>query len=838
MNVETCRGLVDAAGHEIPLRNVEMIGEVLGGSLCMRLRQHYENTESRAIEALYTFPVPSEATITGFAMTSGERSLQATVEEREEAFARYTRAIEAGDGAALLDQERENVFSASVGNLLPGRTAVIEIEYVQPLHASEGALRVVLPTLVAPRYVPGSAHGDRTAHGTAEPTDRVPDADRISPAIGPADYTASLQLSIASSAPLEVESPSHALAVTATATGAHVQFAPAAVPLDRDIVISVLGADAGELTSVVTHRSGDAGYVLISHVVDLTADRLTVKPARGLDVVFVLDRSGSMAGASIEEARRALRLCLRQLREGDHFAIIAFDDRQETFRKELVPFTQKTLQDADTWISELSARGGTELLAPVLRSLALAGRGQSEGRRARVILLTDGQVANEDEISAAVFSQSTSIPIHGFGIGTNVSDALLLRLAEHTRGGVEFIHPGEPIDEKVVATFARAIAPRVQNVSAKWNGIEVERSAPSSLPELIDGEPWTVCGRYAAAGTGSLELRGDVEGERWYLKIPIALPENASAPTLPKLWAAARIRDLEREWISGKHAPRAKAEIIALGIEHAIASRFTSFVVTENRPEEERNDTAPLVRPIPVHAPAGWAMFQPRERTVLLGGVLPSRMPRRAPESRPMAPMMAGPATMRTRLAAAPAESSPAMPLARASARLAEPVDGVRGDMYANAYAFRSTDDVHENRGHSPARDAVFEIFAAQGAAGLWEAPESESESAESAARDPELRQLRATTDALFALLRLGIDASHPQHGPLIRKALTSLAPLAARLAGQLGERALSIAWLIATGPRTRRMIREAIERAAMPALLAQLGDERTLRAHVLSTPA
>ena len=133
--------------HAVPLLGVEVRAEVMAGHSRAVVRQRYRNDEVRPVEAVYTFPLPTRGAVTGFAMTVNGRSLVGEVQEREEAFRQYDDALSAGHGGALLEQERPNVFTANVGNLLPGEETVIEIEYTEPLSAEEGAVRWSLPTL-------------------------------------------------------------------------------------------------------------------------------------------------------------------------------------------------------------------------------------------------------------------------------------------------------------------------------------------------------------------------------------------------------------------------------------------------------------------------------------------------------------------------------------------------------------------------------------------------------------------------------------------------------------------------------------------------------------------
>lgn len=802
-------GLESVDGKKIPLRGVDVSGEVIGGTARVRVRQKYENVEQKPIEAIYTFPLPTEGTLVGFRMECDGRRIDGVVKEREEAFRAYDDATLAGHGAALVEQERANVFTASVGNLLPGETTVVEVEYVQRLHANEGALRVMIPTLVAPRYIPGAPSGDRTGHGAADPTDRVPDADRISPKIADVDYRVALDLTLHVGERAEVSSPSHKIETRRDGDRVHVSFEGA--ELDRDIVILAEGTADAPLQSVVAHKKGDIGTVCFSRVVDLFDPN--AKPAP-LNVVFVLDRSGSMGGLSIEEARKALRLCLRQLREGDRFSIIAFDDREEVFKNEPVPFTQKTLEQADKWIASIDARGGTELLRPMKHAVEQAGDGV-------VVLLTDGQVGNEDEILAAVMEARRKSRIYAFGIGTNVSDALLAQLARRTGGAVEQIHPGERIDEKVVATFSRAIAPRVTDVRVKWSGVEVDDVAPTELPDLVDGEAWVLFARYRNPGIGRLELRGTHRNEPWLLEVPLELPNEADAPAIEKFWAAERVRDLESIEVEGRRQKTMKARIVEIAVAHQIASRHTSFVAIETRTGDRRVPGTPEARAIPVNAPAGWAMFERPQfemtRQRFVGSAMPTAGAMPPPMAAPMAPRA---------MAAAPKRSAPGL-LSRAARAVGGMFEGGAPPPppapAAMAVPMPELDDFEEERAERKP-DAAFAIFSRQLASGLFDDGGNEPE---------DVRLVASTTRALVAMLREDIDASHPLHGELVRKAITALLPLIGKLANRdLAQRALATAWIAASGKRTRALV-EASARAAN--LTLATGDEGALRANVLT---
>lgn len=859
-----CSILCSPEGNPIPLMGVSIAGEVFGAQARLVVRQRYRNKEPRPIEAIYTFPLPSDAVLVGFAMECEGRRLEGQVKEREEAFQAYDDAVTAGHGAALLDQERRNVFTASVGNLLPGEETVIEVVYVQRLGADEGALRLMIPTLVAPRYMPGAPQGDRTGHGVSGPTDKVPDADRISPQIGAVSYGLSMDIVFDIGRDVAIESPSHDIQVTLEGKlRQRVTLRGEAVPLDRDLILLASGAEGVQAGVVAERRPGQDGTFALTVVPDLF-DRASRAPAR--DVVFVVDTSGSMAGPSIEQARSALRLCLRHLAEGDRFQIISFSNTFTRFMNEMVPFTQRTLEQADTWVARLNASGGTEMLAPLLA--AVADLGQRERPRSRiVVLLTDGQVGNEAEILSRVGDAAAGVRLYTFGIGTNVSDMLLRDLARRTGGGAEFIYPGERIDEKVTAQFARATAERVEEVSLRFSGIDAGELAPSELPALIDGEPWVVYGRYSEPGIGRAELRGVLRGERFFLEVPVELPSEADRSGLSALWAAARIRELEdaETQLNGRRAEANKKRIAALSVEHGVASKYASFVVVEKRTGDRRAHGQPEARPVPVHGPAGWGRGAqdpddgPVMRTragvvkpVMAQAMLASRTIARAPS------LVASPPPPPMRVSAPAGFASPPVPRSPAPGSsplraMGEVVRGAMGRLFGDGEASEggsvsapssivAESPYEETRPATPSalrasgppssRQAtpqvdVTALLERQLANGLWDG-----------ASDSDAARLLATARALASCHAAQIDTAHPTFGAQIRKAVEAVCRVAADLAQKGGSEqaltaALTAAFLVASGRRLRAQVSATIQgsaSAAVQALAAELTDSDAAR--------
>jgi len=471
--------------------------------------------------------------------------------------------------------------------------------------------------------------------------------------------------------------------------------------------------------------------------------------------------------------------------------VIAFSSGFTPFRPEPAAFTEASLRDADRFLDALAANGGTEMLEPLLTAVRQAPDGV-------VVLLTDGQVGNEDEILRRVLEERRGARVFSFGIGTNVSDALLTGLARQTGGAVESIYPGERIDEKVVAQFARATAERVRAVSLSWQGVSVGETAPAEPPALVDGEPWVLAGRYEQPGEGSLELKGIRRGRPFAMTVPVVLPARQERPHLAKLWAKERVDDLLAAQLVGRRAQAMKERILALALEHGIATPYTSFLVVETRTGARRAAGQPETRFVPVSIPYGWDMFAGAGTRT---GGLPAGVTVAGMVAAASAPVMARDISMRP-----PAPGRPAGILggllgkrtgsgekARAAASPNSMAASVPPPRPRAAAAFPSQPS-------APA-DPVLELLSRQLASGLWDG-------------------VAGTVTALLALSEAGITVRHRLHGPQVEKAVDALL-----LDAALAERALLALWLVTAGRSRKRVVEAAAARGvALPA------DEVTVR--------
>ncbi len=461
-------GLFTTEAVPVPLAGVSIEADIT--TFCARVvvTQRYVNRESTPIEATYVFPLDEGAAVCGFEAIIDGTLVVGEVKEKEEAFRMYDDAMERGDGAFLLDEERPDVFQASIGNLPPGKEVLVKLTYVTELVCSETGLRFTIPTTVSPRYAPAE---DRIGVGR-------PDADALNPPRAwNVPYGMQLSVKLAMGGTISrIESPSHPVSVTMNGRQATVALSSRDAALDRDFVLSVDAEGLDAPLAWIERDDDGAGAIAVAFVPKLSSGST---PG---DVTFVVDRSGSMQGTSIEEVRNALQLCLRSMIPGCRFNIVGFGDTYEFLFPESRSYDEASLAEASRHVAALEANlGGTEML-PALKFILEQRTGHTLPRQ--IVVLTDGEVTNTDAVLALAKSHAAHARIFTFGIGAGASHHLVNGLARAGRGTAEFIFPGERIEPKVVRQLERLLSPALTDVRIDWGGVEVT-PATSALPPVL-----------------------------------------------------------------------------------------------------------------------------------------------------------------------------------------------------------------------------------------------------------------------------------------------------------------------------------------------------------------
>ena len=568
-----------------PLKHTDVKAEISGFISRVVVTQQFENPFKQKIEAVYTFPLPQNAAVDDMTMTVGERTIRGKILPREEAQAVYDAAKSSGKVASLLDQERPNIFTQSVANILPGEQIKITISYVETLNYVNGAYEFVFPMVVGPRYVPGTPTGQTQGNGFAPDTDRVPDASRITPNAPPpamrSGHDISLDVSLDAGLILDdIGSKTHEVNIQRPDPHtARLHLREGATIPNKDFVLRYDVAGKTIQDALITHRSEKGGYFTL---ILQPPDRVTAEDVRPKELVFVLDTSGSMQGFPIEKAKETMKLALDNLYPSDTFNLITFAGDTEILFPKPVPATRANLNKAQAFLNSRSGGGGTEMMTAIRAALEPS---DDQSHIRIVCFMTDGYVGNDMEIISEV-QKHANARVFSFGIGSSVNRFLLDKMAEAGRGEVEYVALNDDGSAAARHFHERVRNPLLTDISIDWNNLPVADVYPQRIPDLFGAKPLILTGRFTSASRGTIRLKGKMGGSDFVREIPVELPETmALHDVLAPLWARARVDNLMNQDYAGAQSGNMKTElkdtITQLGIEYRLMTQFTSFVAVE-----------------------------------------------------------------------------------------------------------------------------------------------------------------------------------------------------------------------------------------------------------------
>lgn len=617
----------------VPLRHTDIKTEISGFVARISLTQEFENVLPNAIEAIYVFPLPHDSAVDGMTMVVGDREIKAVIKEREEARKVYEAAKNSGHTAALLDQERPNIFTQSVANIPPNSKVEVTLSVIELLKYEAGTYEFAFPLVVGPRYIPGNPGGAAKLdgnpagmqdvalktgtddqRGTMPDTDKVPDASKISPPVAgvhTSDPHAGHDVSIAVNLTAgmyvtDVDSTSHKISSERTGPDSfHVQLADDAVLPNKDFILKYKVAGPGISDAVLTHADQSGGYfTLILQPPEKVPDDAVVPR----ELIFVLDTSGSMWGFPLEMAKKTIARALDNLRPEETFNLITFSGDTRILFPEAVPATPENIKAAKTVLAGAYGSGGTEMMKAIRTALgddAGAGKpvtGPTPPLRV-VCFMTDGYVGDDAEIVAAV-QKHPEARVFAFGIGTAVNRFLLTKMSEEGHGEVEFVTRPDEAQAAADRFYERVHSPVLTNISLDWSGLPVADVYPAQVPDLFSAKPIIVTGRYTQAAKGTLVIHGTRAGGAFTREVAVDFPaENSSHAALEKIWARKKVEDLmSQDWMGIQQGQsKHKAEIIAVGLKHSLATQYTSFVAVETKTVVQ--DGKPVRIEVPVELP-------------------------------------------------------------------------------------------------------------------------------------------------------------------------------------------------------------------------------------------
>jgi Ca-activated chloride channel family protein len=591
------RGLKQADTMPAVRLGTDMNVTVTGSIARVRVTQAFRNTSDTWMEATYLYPLPEDGAVDSLKMVVGQRVILGRIEKRDAARAIYEKAKASGQKAGLVEQQRPNMFTTNVANVGPGETVLISIEYQAPVTLANGTYALRLPLVVGPRYTPPHALTSAAAITDAYAVTSAPVMNpKAGLTLNPTSITVHLQPGFETA---NLISPYHRIAVTGRGDDRTITLAAGAVPADRDFELDWRSASANPSLGLFREKTAGGDYVMAT--ITPPADLSNV-PAPPREMVFVIDNSGSMGGASMDEAKASLIHALATLRPQDHFNIIRFDDTMTQLFDHSVAATPDQVALATRFARKLEANGGTEML-PALRA-ALKDAAASGGPAAlrQIIFLTDGEVSNEQEMMAALGQDGGRSHVFFVGIGSAPNDHLMSRMATIGRGAYTHVGTSEEVAAKMMPLLDILGHPAMQNLAVKVAGGTLDLT-PKTLPDIYAGQPLVLVGRTDRL-SGTITVSGTIGTRPWAQTVDLA--KAADSPAVAKLWARRRIDDIEADRALGKMADKAADDAVAdIGLNSGLVTSQTSLVAIDATPS--RPAGAGLSREdLPINLPAGW----------------------------------------------------------------------------------------------------------------------------------------------------------------------------------------------------------------------------------------
>ncbi len=532
------------------------------------VEQEFRNPGGRRLEGTYLFPLPGGASIDRFAMDVNGKMMEAELLPADQARALYEQIVRQARDPALLEYAGRGAIRVRIFPIEPGARKQVRIRYTQLLRDDAGVVEYVYPL--------------NTEKFSAAPLREV-----------------SVRVAVDGTLPLKsVYCPSHDAEIRRDGERRAVvgwEERDAWPDTDFKLILS-RERKAVALNLLASRRPGEDGWFLLLASAGLAAQDGGVQPK---DICFVLDTSGSMAGAKLEQAKKALRFCLANLNPGDRFQLIRFSTEAEPLFPAPLPADRASLERAEAFVGGLRPIGGTAVGEALRLALAPAGTGGTSGRPYLVIFLTDGLPTvgetAEEPLVAQARRAAGAARVFPFGIGTDVNTHLLDRIAEATRGAGRYVLPDEDIEVKVSAFYTRIREPVLGDLTLDFGGpgIRVTQVLPGRLPDLFNGDMLAVFGRYSGSGPATATLRGTFAGRRREFSAEVLFPRDEPGNGfIARLWAVRRVGWLLDEIRLGGESAELREEVIGLARAFGVVTPYTAYLILED--EARRNVPASL----------------------------------------------------------------------------------------------------------------------------------------------------------------------------------------------------------------------------------------------------
>ncbi|MCB2354507.1 VIT and vWA domain-containing protein [Clostridium estertheticum] len=553
-------------GHKnnIILKEVNIKGNLCGEFAEYTIDHVYENKGSNDVEAIYTFPVPDGAVISGFEAVLGGRTIKGLIQDKEEANKIYENFKNNDNNTFLLEEFRDNIIRIVIGKIISNEVVQIKVSYIEELSYENRNLKLIIPTIITPINLSKEKELLTCENGIINEGD---------------DYKFTLSLLVESLTKLEFKCSSHKLKVEYEENNLYkVTLAGQNQRMDEDLEIILEEQEKVETTGMIyEYPRENKGILYLRFIPEIEIDQIT----SGENYIFLLDISESMGGDKLTEGKNALQLCLRNLAVGDTFNIVAFGDKLHYFSKEIkVDFNEENLSTASKWIKELFA----EKDAVIFDAIKYALLDKDDKEENIIFLFTDDVVYDEKEILDFVEENIKESRIFPFGINTSVNSYFINKLARISYGAAEVINPDERIEDIVLKQFNRIKNPIVTDIEIDWGKMKVETTFPRTIEYMYDKEPFSIFAKINGEVGGVVILKGKVGKNRIQRVIflnDLELEENVNL--IEKMWYKKRIESLQHrvKYERGELQEAMNNKIVEISKKVGIICKETAFILYE-----------------------------------------------------------------------------------------------------------------------------------------------------------------------------------------------------------------------------------------------------------------
>lgn len=571
-----------------PLKETDVTVTIEGIIADTYVVQTYTNEGTRPINASYVFPASTRVTIHGMQMQIGNQLVTAVIKEKEEAAQEFETAKSEGKSASMLSEERANVFTMDVANIMPGDEVRIELHYTELITPTEGTYQFVFPTVTGPRYV-GPIKDDTGNRDEWAATPYLPEGS------APSDKY-NINVTVAAGVPISsLSSSSHTINIGWNEnTSANVTLAdPSDYAGNRDFILDykLTGDTIG--TGLTIDQGEDENFFMLMIQPPQRCELDEIPPR---EYIFVLDVSGSMSGFPLDTAKELMNNLLSGLRETDTFNLILFSGTSYQMASESLPATRENINKALRLVRNERGAGGTELFTALNNALLIPA---NKDFSRNIIIITDGYISAESDIFNLINKNLDEADFFSFGIGSAVNRYLIEGIAA-TGQGEPFIVTEEEQASEIAERFRTYVeSPVLTDIQVSFENFDVYDVEPAILPTLYAQKPIVLLGKWRGEASGTISITGQTGNGAYSESISVSEAVSGENNALGYLWARKRVERLTDYGRNGNN-PDVQEEVTQIGLTYHMITPYTSFIAVLDTVRNPNGDSADVNQPLPL----------------------------------------------------------------------------------------------------------------------------------------------------------------------------------------------------------------------------------------------